>query len=111
MFRRKSFAILFVRFFPCSVLLGAQNPKPWNVILITVDTLRADHLEPYGYTNIRTPNINKLAQRGTVFEHAVASSPLTLASHASILTGPFPFYHGVQDNVGFILSEDQITLA
>lgn len=111
MFRRKSFAILFVCLFPCSNLLGAQDSKPWNVILITVDTLRADHLEPYGYTQIRTPYINRLAHRGAVFEHAVASSPLTLPSHASILTGTFPFYHGVQDNVGFILSEDQITLA
>jgi arylsulfatase A-like enzyme/Tfp pilus assembly protein PilF len=111
MFRKNSFAILFVCFFPCSILLGAQDSKPWNVILITVDTLRADHLEPYGYTQIRTPHINRLAQQGAVFEHVIASSPLTLPSHASILTGTFPFYHGVQDNVGFILSEDPITLA
>ena len=110
MFRRSSFAIL-VFFFLGSALLAAPDPKPWNVILITVDTLRADHLEPYGYTHIRTPHINRLSQKGAVFEHAVASSSLTLPSHASILTGTFPFYHGVQDNVGFVLSEDQLTLA
>ncbi|MEE2839870.1 MAG: sulfatase-like hydrolase/transferase [Acidobacteriota bacterium] len=108
MFRKKGFAILFACFFPCWILLGAQDSKPWNVILITVDTLRTDHLEPYGYTQIRTPHISRLAQRGAVFEHVIASSPLTLPSHASILTGTSPFYHGVQDNVGFILSEDQI---
>ncbi|MEE8348456.1 MAG: sulfatase-like hydrolase/transferase [Acidobacteriota bacterium] len=108
---RNVITTLLASFWLYSPLLPAQDTKPWNVILITVDTLRADHLETYGYTKIRTPVINQWAQKGAVFEHAVASSPLTLPSHASILTGTFPFYHGVQDNAGFILSEDQLTLA
>jgi len=108
---RKWFTILLIFSWLHSIPLLSQNSKPWNVILITIDTLRADHLETYGYTRIRTPEINKLAQRGAVFEHAVASSPLTLPSHASILTGTFPVFHGIQDNAGFSLSEDQLTLA
>ena len=75
MFRRNCFTIRLVFLFLCSALLPAQDSKPWNVILITVDTLRADHLETYGYTQIRTPHINRWAQRGALFEHAVASSP------------------------------------
>ena len=78
-----------------SAPLGAQN-----VVLITVDTLRADHLEAYGYANGRTPAITSLAREGVMVENVVVQTPITLPSHATILTGTYPFYHGVQDVVG-----------
>ena len=77
----------------------ASPPRP-NVILITVDTLRADHLSVYGATQGQTPAMDGLAGDGILFENAIAQVPLTLASHASILTGTYPFHNGVQDFTG-----------
>lgn len=91
--------------------LPGQRGRNWNVVLITVDTLRADRLPLYGYRNLETPSIDQLARRGTVFRHAVAPTPLTLPSHASILTGTYPLFHGIQDNAGFVLSPAPTTLA
>jgi len=82
-----------------------------NIILITIDTLRADHLECYGYTEIKTPNIKRMADEGTLFKFAIVQTPLTLPSHSSIMTGTYPLYHGVRDNGGFYLDESQATLA
>jgi len=82
-----------------------------NIILITVDTLRADHLECYGYDKVRTPHINRLASEGILFEHSIAQTPLTLPSHSCILTSTYPMFHGVRDNGGFYLADDHITLA
>jgi arylsulfatase A-like enzyme/Tfp pilus assembly protein PilF len=73
------------------------------IVLISIDTLRADHLPAYGYHAVQTPAIDTLAADGVVFERAYAHSPLTLPSHASILTGKLPFEHGIRDNLGFIL--------
>ncbi len=84
---------------------------PMPVIVISIDTLRADHLPAYGYTKVRTPAIDALAADGIVFEHAYAHAPQTLPSHASILTGQLPFETGVRDNVGFTLRDSQETLA
>ncbi len=84
--------------------------KP-NVLLITLDTTRADHLSCYGYENAETPNLDGLAESGVVFETAVCQSPLTLPSHVSILTGTYPPFHGVRDNGGFYLREQAVTLA
>ena len=67
--------------------------KP-NIILITLDTVRADHLSVYGYPRLTTPNLDKWAQRGVVFENAIAPSSWTLASHASMFTGLLPHQHG-----------------
>ncbi len=88
----------------------AQALQP-KVILITVDTLRADRLECYGYRKIKTPNINRLASEGIRFANAIAQVPLTLPSHCSILTGTFPIFHGVRDQAGFYLPEKRTTLA
>ena len=77
----------------------AQRPRP-NVILITIDTVRADHLGCYGYSNIKTPTLDGLAHDGIVFERAVAQVPLTWPSHTAILTGTYPFQNGVQDFTG-----------
>jgi arylsulfatase A-like enzyme/Tfp pilus assembly protein PilF len=87
---------------------GVQKP---NVILITLDTTRADHIACYGYPNIRTPNLDSLAQKGVLFEQAAASSPLTLPSHCSIMTGMYPTYHGVRVNGNAALSEEQTSIA
>ncbi|HUR20483.1 MAG TPA: sulfatase-like hydrolase/transferase, partial [Vicinamibacterales bacterium] len=61
-----------------------------NVVLLTLDTLRADHLGAYGNTEVRTPNLDTLAREGAVFEQAMTSAPLTLPAHSSIMTGQFP---------------------
>jgi len=87
---------------------GVKKP---NVILVTMDTTRADHLGCYGYPNIRTPNLDALAGRGVVFEQAATATPLTLASHCTIMTGMYPTYHGVRVNGNTALSDEQTTLA
>ena len=82
-----------------------------NVVVITLDTLRADHLSAYGSTLVKTPALDRLAGEGTRFAHAMSSAPLTLPAHSSIFTGRFPPEHGVRDNGGFFLNPDQTTLA
>ena len=76
-------------------LLGWGRP---NVLLITLDTTRADRLGCYGYAGARTPALDRLAARGVLFEQAVCSAPLTLPSHATILTGLLPPEHGLRLN-------------
>jgi arylsulfatase A-like enzyme/predicted Zn-dependent protease len=76
----------------------APTTKRPNVLVITVDTLRADRLGCYGFEEARTPNIDELAKEGVRVKHAVASAPITLPSHASIFTGFDPPAHGVRDN-------------
>ncbi len=82
-----------------------------NVVVITLDTTRADHIGAYGATDVKTPVLDRLAGEGTLFEHAMSSAPLTLPAHASMFTGRFPPEHGVRDNGGFFLAPDQVTLA
>ncbi len=77
----------------------ARKPAP-NVILITIDTVRADHLGCYGATQVQTPTLDALARDGVLFERAIAQVPLTWPSHAAILTGTYPFQNGVQDFTG-----------
>jgi len=81
------------------------------VIVISIDTLRADRLPVYGYRQGVAPTIDQLAADGVVFENAYAHSPQTLPSHTSIFTGRLPFVHGVRDNVGFVVPPDTTTLA
>src|SRR5258705_7417712 len=85
----------------------SYSPADGPVILISIDTLRADHLPAYGYTKVRTPNIDALAAAGTLFERAYAHAPQTLPAHTSILSGQLPFEHGVRDNVGFTVKPGQ----
>ncbi len=89
----------------------SDGASPPNIILITVDTLRADHLGCYGYRAARTPNIDRLAMEGVRVEHAIAPTPLTLPSHTSILTGLQPPAHGVRDNGTYRVPEAAVTLA
>jgi choline-sulfatase len=74
------------------------------VILISIDTLRADHLPAWGYDGVRTPNIDRLRADAVLFRNAYSQVPLTLPSHTSILTGLLPAGHGVRDNVGYRLT-------
>lgn len=93
-----------------SLLTSHGIDKP-NVILITLDTTRADHLPCYGYSNVQTPHLDSLVKKGILFEQCTASSPLTLPSHASMLTGLYPTYHGVRVNGNTAISEQHWTLA
>jgi choline-sulfatase len=103
-----------------AVLMGAAGALVWTftsrsgaafdqrpVILISIDTLRADRLPAYGYTKVATPNIDALAAAGTTFERAYSHAPQTLPAHASLLSGELPFEHGVRDNVGFTVKPGQ----
>jgi len=74
------------------------------IVLISIDTLRADHLPAYGYAGVKTPAIDALAEGGVVFERAYAHAPQTLPSHVSILSGRLPFETGVRDNAGFTVA-------
>jgi arylsulfatase A-like enzyme/predicted negative regulator of RcsB-dependent stress response len=81
------------------------------VIIISVDTLRSDHLPVYGYRGVETPAIDAFARDALVFDHAFSHCPLTLPSHATILTGLLPADTGVRDNMGFKLDPSKPTLA
>jgi arylsulfatase A-like enzyme/tetratricopeptide (TPR) repeat protein len=83
--------------------LAAPRVRKPNVILITIDTLRADHVGCYGAQNVKTPTLDGLAHDGIVFERAMSQVPLTWPSHAVILTGTHPFQNGVQDFTGLPL--------
>lgn len=91
----------------------AQTPvkRELNVVLITIDTLRADHLGCYGYKDIKTPNIDGLAADGARFERAFSVVPVTLPSHSSMLTGTYPMFSGMHDFSANKLSPLQPTLA
>lgn len=86
-------------------------PARPSVLLVTLDTTRADRLSPYGYAAADTPAYDRLAAQGAVYERAYATCPLTIPSHASILTGLAPPTHGVRDNGDFVLGENHVTLA
>ncbi|MCH7873488.1 MAG: sulfatase, partial [Planctomycetes bacterium] len=83
----------------------------YNVLLVTLDTTRADRLGCYGYDAAGTPTLDALAKQGIRFDDAVTVAPVTLPSHASILTGLAPHHHGVRNNGGFHLEPTHVTLA
>jgi choline-sulfatase len=74
------------------------SEAPRNVIVITIDTLRADRVGAYGHTAARTPALDGLARGGTRYDRAYATAPITLTSHASLMTGRYPPGHGARDN-------------
>ncbi len=82
-----------------------------NLVVISLDTVRADHLAPYGYKDIETPALTRLANDGVRFAAAFAPAPLTLPSHTSLFTGLLPVSHGVRDNGGFHVDPAHRTLA
>jgi arylsulfatase A-like enzyme/Tfp pilus assembly protein PilF len=89
----------------------ARAPEHPDVVLVTIDTLRADRLGCYGDTTGGTPVLDALARDGVRFERASAASPVTLPSHATILTGRYPAAHGVRNNATFTLAPSETTLA
>lgn len=93
------------------VLRQSPRAQDLNVLIVTLDTLRADRLGCYGYRNVSTPNIDALAREGLLFEHQTSSVPLTFPAHASLFTGLIPPHHQVRDNGGFFLDESHTTLA
>jgi len=100
---------------PTGVRLGrlpsGVRPSDLNVLLVTLDTTRADRLGAYGFAAIETPNLDRIAREGVLFEHAVAPAPLTLPAHSSLFTSKLPPAHGVRDNGGFFLDDRETTMA
>ncbi len=94
-----------------ALALGGEAATNLNVVLVTIDTLRADHLGCYGYKGIETPNIDRLAAQGTRFVYTYAQVPFTLPSHASMFTSTYPTWNGVRDSAGPPLARESITLA
>ena len=99
----------------CGVCAGgigfaAETQSAAPVILISVDTLRADRLSCYGFSGSRTSHINAMAHGGTLFSEVNAQVPLTLPSHVSLLTSTYPFANGIEDN-GEQLGSGAVTLA
>ncbi len=100
---------------PSGVRIGhlpsGVRPSDLNLLLVTLDTTRADRLGAYGFTAGETPNLDRIAREGVLFEHAASPAPLTLPAHSSLFTGKLPPAHGVRDNGGFFLDERETTLA
>jgi tetratricopeptide (TPR) repeat protein len=96
-----AFAAIAMLLSGCGRLGGGGPWKGAPVILISIDTLRSDHLPAYGYGKVETPALDALARDSVLFERAYSHVPLTLPSHASILSGRLPGEHGVRDNIGY----------
>lgn len=108
-FARKTLQGLFLAIgFAC---LGCGSEPPVNVLLVTLDTTRADRLGCYGQENAGTPNLDGLAAEGFLFEHSYTAVPITLPSHSTLFTGRYPLAHGVRDNGLFHLPDSETTLA
>ncbi|MCK4646724.1 MAG: sulfatase-like hydrolase/transferase [Candidatus Aminicenantes bacterium] len=91
--------------------ISIQRDSGLNVLLITLDTTRADRLGCYGYPRAKTPNLDSLAQKGVRFANVYCQVPLTLPSHCSIMAGTYPVSHNVHNNGTYYLTSDQLTLA
>ena len=111
-------AALVVIIFAAAMLLLISPPRTpiernggLNVLLITLDTTRADRLGCYGYPGAKTPNLDSLAQKGIRFANAYCQVPLTLPSHCSIMTGTYPVSHNVHNNGTYYLNPGELTLA
>ena len=99
----------------CSLLSACDgrsgDPPQINVVVITLDTTRADRLAPYGYMDASMPALERLAREGVIFDRAMTVAPLTLPAHSSLFTGLFPPRHGVRDNADRALASNHTTLA
>ena len=104
-------ALVALTLFSCkgNRTLPAASPGT-PVFLISIDTLRSDRLPVYGYKGVQTPNIDALRGDGILYERAYSHCPLTLPSHASVLTGLLPADSGIRDNIGFALDAKIPTL-
>ncbi|MDW7760314.1 MAG: sulfatase-like hydrolase/transferase [Acidobacteriota bacterium] len=88
-----------------------RGDRDFNVILVSVDTLRADRIGCYGFDRIKTPTMDLFAERGVKFDRCYAPTPLTLPSHTTLFTGTQPIFHGVRDNGGFLVPPELTTMA
>ncbi len=100
--------ILLLFFFHISC---KKKSKYYNVLIITIDTLRADRVSLYNDSFVKTPAIDSVGKDGIIFKYAFANVPVTLPSHTGIMTGLYPPSHGVRDNSGYIVSPDNLTIA
>jgi choline-sulfatase len=94
-----------------ALVAAAASATSPNLLLVTIDTLRADRLHAYGYASIETPSTDRLARSGLLVQDATVQVPQTRPSHASILTGLLPYQHGIRDNYSPALSARHATLA
>ncbi|PYX86015.1 MAG: hypothetical protein DMG68_16630 [Acidobacteria bacterium] len=108
---QRYFLRLLAAIFALVSLSWAAAKTPANVVVITIDTLRADHLGCYGYKQVHTPNIDALAASGVKFERAFTPVPITLPSHTVIFTGTYPTLNGMHDFSGNRLGAQPPTLA
>ncbi len=88
-----------------------RGDRDHNVLLITVDTLRADRIGCYGFNRVETPTIDLFASRGIQFDRCISQTPLTFPSHTTLFTGTYPLYHGIRDNGGFYVPPELQTMA
>jgi len=109
--RRYLFIAALLLLASCHREQPAAPPKPRDIILITIDTLRADAPGFAGNARVKTPFLDALAARGVAFNNAHAHNVITLPSHTNILTGLYPFQHGVRENSGFVLDAKHPTIA
>ena len=99
---------------PCSQRRSCRScngAETQNVLLISIDTLRADYLTSYGFPRETTPNIDDIAREGVLFKHVISPVPTTLPAHSSMLTGTIPPVHGMHDNLSYRLADANVTLA
>src|SRR5207245_5292296 len=95
----------------CRERVGGSARSPGDIILVTIDTLRADSVGFAGNARVKTPFLDRIAGAGIVFANAHAHNVVTLPSHVNILTGLYPYQHGVRDNAGFKLDPSHTTIA
>ena len=100
-----------VVFVACGGASETTKLRSPNVVIVTLDTTRADRLGAYGYANAKTDTIDALASAGQRYTRAYASTPLTIPSHATLMTGLNPYSHGVRSNSSDILGDEYQTLA
>jgi len=108
--RRRALALLAAA---AGLLAGCRRDRfgAAPVVLISIDTLRADHLPAYGYAGVATPAIDALRKDAILFRNAYSHVPLTLPSHVTLMTGLLPPQSGVRDNLGYTLSPTRPTIA
>jgi len=110
---KKYFSIVLLVFIIIFAFQLSCNKKSenYNLIIITIDTLRADRVSLYDSSHVKTPSVDSIGKDGIFFKYAFANVPVTLPSHTGIMTGLYPPSHGVRDNSGYIVNKKLLTLA
>jgi arylsulfatase A-like enzyme/cytochrome c-type biogenesis protein CcmH/NrfG len=113
--KKRTLAILILLLLAASglflVLRHGRDKRPWNIVVITLDTTRADHIGAYGYAAAQTPHLDRLARGGVMFRNCYTSVPLTLPSHSALFTGRYPIANHVRNNGNYFLPAGETTLA